>query len=124
MVRKKKLKVTVEENELYILPTPNDEMRSFVNKFKIDMMEHVVESIEFALAHKLPIIEVFQFKNSPFVVTLAEKEFESNLEHIYKSLMSEEIYELCPKVEKLREILKRKQNEKKQGPDNPNNPTQ
>lgn len=100
------------ENELYILPSPNDEMRDFINKFKVDMMEHIVDSIKFALDHKLPIVEVFQFKNSPFVVTITEKEFESNLDHIRKFYKEQEIYELCPRVEQLQELLKRKNNEK------------
>jgi hypothetical protein len=111
MVRKNK-QTTVKDNELYILPSPSEEMKSFVNKFKIDMMEHIVSSIKFAVEHKLAIVEVFQFKNSPFVVTIAEGEFEPNLEHINKFYMDHEMYELCPKVEGLRKLLKRKNDEK------------
>lgn len=76
------------------------------------MMEHIVSSIQFAVEHKLPIVEVFQFKNSPFVVTIAKKEFEPNLEHINKFYMEHELYELCPKIEGLRQLLKRKNDEK------------
>ena len=105
------------ENELYILPSPNDEMRTFVNKFKVDMMEHVVSSIKFAVENKLPIVEVFQFKNSPFVVTINEHEFDTNLSHIGKYYKDHEIFELCQRVEQLREILKRKKNEKERPED-------
>ena len=42
-----KTKTVIKENELYILPSPNDEMRKFVNKFKVDMMEHIVSSIKY-----------------------------------------------------------------------------
>ena len=107
----------MKENELYILPSPNEEMRDFVNKFKVDMMEHVVSSIQFALDNKLPIVEVFQFKNSPFVVTINEGEFETNLSHIDQYCKDNEIYELCAKVEKLQKILQRKNNEKKNSDD-------
>jgi hypothetical protein len=125
MVRKRTKKAKeVPENELYILPSPTDEMKSFVTKFKVDMMEHVVSSIKFALENKLPLVEVFQFKNSPFVVTISEAEFDTNLSHIRKYYMDNEIYELCPRVEKLQEILKRKPNEKKQeDPENPDGPS-
>lgn len=75
-------------------------------------MEHVVSSIKFAVEHKLQIVEVFQFKNSPFVVTITEKEFEPNLEHINKFYHENEMYELCLKVEKLQQILKDKNDEK------------
>lgn len=112
MVNKKKKATVKSENELYILPSPNDEMRSFVNKFKVDMMEHVVNSIRYAVNNKLPIVEVFQFKNSPFIVTIAEKEFDINLNHILEFCMENEVYELCPKIEQLQKILKYKTDEK------------
>lgn len=112
-----------KENELYILPSINDEMVSFVTKFKIDMMGHIVSSIKYAIENKLSIVEVFQFKNSPFVITISEKEFGTNLTHIQKFCMDNEIYELCPKIEQLQQILKHKTDEKenpdKRNPDKP-----
>jgi hypothetical protein len=121
---KKNIKTSNKDNELYILPSPNDEMREFINKFKVDMMEHVVSSIKFAVENKLPIVEVFQFKNSPFVVTIKAAEFVPNLEHISKFYKDHEIFELCPRVEQLRNILKNKPDEKEKPdssePDRPN----
>ncbi len=99
-------------NELYLLPSPSEDMRTFTTKFRIDMMEHVVASIKFAVENKLPVVEVFQFTNSPFVVTIGESEFASNLENINKFYMKNEMYELCPKVEQLQSILKKKNDEK------------
>lgn len=123
MVNKKKKATVKSENELYIIPSPNEEMRTFIAKFKIDMMEHIINSIKYAIDNKLPIVEVFQFKNSPFVITIAEKEFGTNLEHIHKFLMDNEIYELCQNIDKLQQILKNKTDEKeksdKRNSDNP-----
>lgn len=112
MVKKRKRASLIKENEVYIVPSSNEEMKSFVGKFKIDMMEHVVSSIKFAVENKLPIVEVFQFKNSPFVVTINEKEFDINLRHIMNYYQKNEIYELCFRIEQLREIIKQKPNEK------------
>lgn len=111
MVKKSK-KTTSKENELYILPSSSDEMRTFISKFQIDMMEHIVSSIKFAIENKLHIVEVFQFKNSPFVVTISEKEFDLNLDHINYFYTNHEMYELCPKIEQLRKLLKKKNDEK------------
>ena len=70
----------------------------------------------------MSMVEVFQFKNSSFVITIAEKEFISNLEHINKYYVENEIFELCPKVEELCHKLKSKTDEKenpdKSKPDN------
>ena len=107
----------MKENELYILPSPSEDMRKFISLFKIDMMEHVISSIKFAVENRLPIVEVFQFKDSPFVVTINEREFEPNLTHISDYYKQNEMYELYPRVEELREILKRKTNEKESSED-------
>lgn len=107
-----KNKISTLENEPYVLPSDNKELQSFVEKYKVDMTEQVVSSIEFAIKNKLPIIEVFQFKDSKFVVTVAPKEFDINLEQIYKFYLSSEQYELCERVVKLREKLKKNLNEK------------
>jgi len=123
MVKKKFGKTLENDNELYILPTANDEMRVFVDKFKVDMMEHIVSSIKFAVENNLQLVEIFQFKNSPFVVTMVEKEFVPNLEHISQFYKEHQIFELCSRVEQLRKILKHKTNEKEKPdrsrPDNP-----
>jgi hypothetical protein len=105
-------KVKNKENVSYILPSTNEDLQTFVEKNKIDMMEQVVSSIEFALKNKLPMIEVFQFKGSRFVITISEKEFEANLSNVYCFYMKDEIYELCNRVLKVQELLKRKNNEK------------
>lgn len=101
----------VPENDTYILPSSTDDMKTFVEKFKIDMMEHIVDSIELAVKNKLPIVELFQFKDSDYVITIATKEYDLNLEHIRNVYQSNNMSELCPRIEQLREILKQ-QNEK------------
>lgn len=108
----KKRKAAIRENELYVLPSPSEEMRTFVSKFKVDMMEHIVSSIKFAVENRRDIVEVFQFSNSPFVVTISKKEFESNLEHIEKFYTDNQMYELCSRVEELRNKLKTNNDEK------------
>jgi len=97
---------TVIGLDSYILPSDNDEMRKFVTKFKVDMMENVVSNIKFAVENKIDVVEVFAFKNSPFVVTISKKEFDANLEHIEKFYTEEEIFELIPSVKELRKSLK------------------
>jgi len=101
-----------QENESYVLPSNNEELKSFIFKYKVDMTEQVISSIEFAIKHKLPIAEIFQFKGSKFVVTVSPKEFDCNLENIYKYYIKSEQYELCERVIKLREKLRKKPNEK------------
>ena len=80
------------------------------------MTQQVISSIEFAVKHNLPIIEIFQFKGSSFVVTLSTKEFDANLENIYNYYLETEQYELCKKVVELRTKLKSNLHEKTKNP--------
>jgi len=100
---KKKLKI-----DPYILPSNNDEMRKFITKFKVDMMKNVVLSIEFAAKNNLPLVEVFQFKNSDFVITIGEKDYISNVDNIFNYFIENELYENCDKIVKLQSILKKR----------------
>ncbi len=93
---------------LYVLPSDNKDLQSFSQKFKVDMMEQVVGIIEFAVENSLPLIEVFQFKNSDFVITLSEKDYLTNLENIYSYYMKNEKYEHCSRVVRLQKTLKEK----------------
>ena len=92
-------------------------MRDFANKFRVDMMEHVVSSIKFAIDNRLSLVEVFQFKNSPFVVTINKSEFDINLSHISKYYKEHEMFELIPRIEQLRETLNKKTDEKENSED-------
>lgn len=106
------MKTLTQDNEPYVLPSNNKELQKFIAKYKVDMTEQVVSSIEFAIKHKLPIIEIFQFKGSKFVVTVSPNEFDLNLENIYKFYLEHEHYELCSRIVKLRDKLKKRLNEK------------
>lgn len=110
------MKTLTHENEPYVLPSSNKELQKFISKYKVDMTEHAVSSIEFAIKNKLPIVEIFQFKDSKFIVTVSPHEFDMNLENIYKFYLAAEHYELCPRVVKLRGKLKKSLNEKEKIP--------
>lgn len=94
--------------EKYILPSDYSELESFSRKFKTDMMEHIIDSIEVALNKNLPFVEIFQFKNSDFVITLSDKDYLTNLENIFIHFLEKENYEYCNKLVRLQKTIKEK----------------
>ena len=94
----------------YILPSDNKELTLLCRQFKLDMMEQIISSIEYAIENNLPLVEVFQFKNSEFVITLSEKDYLTNVENIYNYYMETESYEYCPRVVRLQKTIKEKSN--------------
>ena len=94
--------------EKYILPSKYAELTSFSKKFKTDMMEHVLNSIELAIEQELPLVEVFQFKNSDFVITLSDNDYLTNLENLYSYFLENEGYENCDRLARLQKTIKEK----------------
>lgn len=92
----------------YVLPSSNDALRNFARRSKVDMMEQIVSSIEYALENDIHLIEIFQFKNSDFVITLSEKDYLTNIDHIFQYYLDTEKYELCERVARLQKLLKEK----------------
>ena len=105
------------KHKLYLLPSNFNEMNKFIENNKIQMMEHIVSSIEYAINKKLTFVEVFSFKNSDFVVTLPVNQFKENLENVYNYYIEKEYYELCLRVKsvenKLNSTLNKITHEKK-----------
>ena len=106
------------KHKLYLLPSNFNEMNKFIENNKIQMMEHIVSSIEYAINKKLTFVEVFSFKNSDFVVTLPVNQFKENLENVYNYYIEKEYYELCLRVKsvenKLNSTLNKITHEKKE----------
>ncbi len=106
----------VYDENPYVISSDSSELETYINSYKIDMMEQVVSSIDYAIRNKFSTVEVFQFKNSNLVITISEKEFEDNLDNIYKIYMDNQIYELCPRVMRVKRLLSlanKTKNEKK-----------
>lgn len=90
----------------FVLPSDFNELESYVQSHKFDLTERVISSIEFAVEKDLPMVEVFNFKNSDFVITIAKDAFYENVQNVYKLYLQEEKYELCNRVKQLEMLLK------------------
>lgn len=96
------------------LPSDFQSMDEFVSKNKIELTEQVISSIEFAINNDLNDVEVFNFKDTDFIVILNVSTFKENLENIYNFYISTEQYEFCGRVLKLQKLLNQeKTNEQK-----------
>ena len=89
----------------FVLPSNFNELDTYVQSNKKELTQLVISSIEFALEKNLPVVEVFNFKNSDFVVTLSHAEFRENIDHIYNFYIKTELYELCSRVKQVESLL-------------------
>ena len=95
------------------LPSDYCQMESLIKINKIKLMEQVVSSICYAVENNLNAIEVFNFKDSDFIVVLDRNSFESNLNTIYNYYISSEVYEHCGRVLNIKQQLNQKNEQEK-----------
>ena len=96
------------DNKIIILPSDNDNLEKFIKKYKLVLLEHSLDTIEYAIENNLNTIEVFKFQNSDFVVILNYVDYLINLNSIYEYYLKNEMYEFCPRITRLQKILTRK----------------
>jgi hypothetical protein len=95
------------------LPSDYDQMESLIKSNKIKLMEQIVSSICYAVDNNLNAIEVFNFKDSDFIVVLDRNSFEDNLNNIYEYYISSEKYEHCGRVLNIKQQLTNKNEQEK-----------
>lgn len=113
MARKSKIKSVVKNNVPMILPSDNKIMEAYIKRNKTRLTEKALSSIEYAIHNNLSHVEVFNFHNSDFIITISEQDYLHNVNHIYKFYLETEQYELCPRVIELQKLLKNVNDEKK-----------
>jgi cbb3-type cytochrome oxidase subunit 3 len=114
----KKEKKLIFQNAPYVLPSQDEELNSYILKYKTDLTEHVLSSIDFALQNNLFIVEVFQFKESELIITLAHDSFELNINNIYDYYLKNELYEFCGRALQIKQKI---QHEKEKSNPKPKN---
>lgn len=102
---RKKVTAVVEKIS-YTLPSKNDVLRNYLVRNKTLLQEKIVSAIEYALLHNLNVVDIFDFENTDFIISIYPKDFNTNLEYIFKSYIQSENYELCTRIVRLQNVIK------------------
>ena len=111
-IKQKNQKIEVDnkskifENKKYSLPSDNEILKNFIEKNRVKLSEQAITSIEFAIKNDLPFVEVYQFDNSDFVITVSEKDYLLNVNHLYDFFLKTEKFEFCNKALKLKQLIR------------------
>ena len=98
------------------LPSDYIEMENFIVKDKVKLTEQIVTSVYYALDNNLNSIEVFNFKDSDFIVDLEYSTFKDNVDNIFEYYLKTERYEFCNRVKKLKLLLEQHEQKKRYKP--------
>ena len=108
------------KTEMYVtqlLPSEFDELEQYIIQNKNLLAKQVTDSIEYAIKNKLNVVEVFNFKDSEFIITIQFDTFRQNLQNIYDFYILSEQYEKCKRVKDLEFLIdNNKHHEKRQKP--------
>lgn len=93
--RKRELVKTVK------LPSNNIEMEQFALKHREELLDIIVDNIEFAINNNLNVVEPFSFEGGPYVILINRPAFKENLNHIFKESLKNEQFERCNRIQNL-----------------------
>jgi hypothetical protein len=99
--QKKSDKVSGPKYEVVELPCDNSDMEKYVLENRKEINKKIVNTIDYAIAKRLGVVELFCFKNSNFIVVLQRKDFKESLETVFESSMNNQQFEVCAKIKKI-----------------------
>jgi hypothetical protein len=91
---------------VFVLPSANIEMETFIDKNRNELMHRVVELIGYGIEKNYDAVEVVEFDGSGYIVMIRKTDYEENLNHLFDVAMSTENYELCGKIHEVRQLIK------------------
>lgn len=87
------------------LPFEEGPLNAYMKVNIINLMDHIVKSIDYAVNKNLPTIDLFNIDSTDYVIQLDNTSFRENLDYIYNYFINNELYEHCMKVCKVRDKL-------------------
>lgn len=82
----------------FLLPKDNDVLDSYVCNHKFELMNHVVDCIEYALYKNLESVDIFMFTSTNYIVTINKDDYFDNIHNIYTYYINNEYYEYCNRL--------------------------
>jgi hypothetical protein len=99
--RSKKSPVVIE------LPTGSLAMEHYLNKYRRDINDTLIDSFDYAIKKRFNGIELFCFENSNYIIIVNDKDFRDNIQNIFDYSLKNEDYDICTRAKKVMELLDR-----------------
>jgi hypothetical protein len=81
--------------EVIELPSSNDEMEKYLETHRHEINSRILNNIEYGIKNRMPVVEIFSFKNSNFVVLMNQKDFRENIQNIIEFSKKHDDFEIC-----------------------------
>lgn len=90
-----------------ILPSEFKKLEDYVVKNKSILTEQIVDSISHAIEKKMTSVEVFNFRNTDYIIVVGIETFDENLKNIYDYYINTEQYEFCKRIVEVQQKLQK-----------------
>jgi hypothetical protein len=85
------------------LPSNYIVLNGYLETHKKELFSHIIDSLEYASEKNLKDITVFTFDQSKYTISISSEDFKENVDFLYKMFLDNEQYELCSKINNLKE---------------------
>jgi hypothetical protein len=85
------------------LPSSYIVLNSYLQTHKKELFSHIIESLEYASTKNISDITIFTFDQSKYTISVSSEDFKENIDCLYQMFLENEQYELCSKINNLKE---------------------
>jgi len=103
----KKSPTTKRKKKVLDLPIEFGTMDSYIGTHKTELMNAVVDRVQYALRNELEVVEIFKFTDTNYTVTLKSVDFYDNISNICDHFLESEQYEYCNQAFKIKQQLEK-----------------
>lgn len=87
----------------FCLPSNYNVLDGYLKSHKKELYNHVIDSLEYAISKNFSDITVFTFDQSKYTISISSEDFKENIDHLYDLFLKCELYELCSRINKIKE---------------------
>jgi hypothetical protein len=91
--------------EVIELPSSNDEMEKYLETHRHEINSRILNNIEYGIKNRMPVVEIFSFKNSNFVVLMNQKDFRENIQNIIEFSKKHDDFKICRQAKQVMQKL-------------------
>lgn len=87
----------------FCLPSDYKTLDGYLKVHKKELYEHVIDSLEYAVSKNFSDMTLFTFDQTKYTVSISSEDFRENIDYLYDIFLQNELYELCSKINKIKE---------------------
>lgn len=86
----------------FCLPSDYTVLDGYIKSHKKELYHHTIKCLKYGIENKTENVSVFTFDKSKYSISISCEDYEDNIKYFYDMFLSNEWYELCSEITKIK----------------------